>query len=359
VANGSFRSEISRPHLPSYFDLRIWIMGYRPRYFVSNKLYALCFRTIEGLPFVATSYMKLLLLGIMARAQRDQKVVLCHFIWMGNHAHILAIFKDSDQAKNFYAEVQKKITDSLKSLLGLPHLRLWERRPVVAQVLDLPAAIQQTAYLYANPSRADLVDSISQYPGCSSWDVFQALTRTPEKNTLTTSSTIKTLWIPFSKIPLLPALSLKKHADMDFTAQLAPLGRPHNLELHPNAWMQCFGISYPNEIATTNQKILSLIEEMEEDARKKRLLNNKSVLGERVLRVQNILRQHTPTGRRTRRRVFVICSDKAQRIAYIAKIQQLCCMARICYHDALKGVNRLWPPGMFRPPLRALASALK
>ena len=334
-------------------------MGYTPRYYVSNTLYALCFRTLEGLPFVATAYMKLLLLGIMARAQRDHKIVLCHFIWMGNHAHILAIFKDSDQAKNFYSEVQKKITDSIKSLLGLPHLRLWERRPVAAPVLDLQAAIQQTAYLYANPSRAGLIDSISQYPGCSSWDVFkQALAATEETNTLTASSTIKTVWVPFSKIPLLPAHSLKKHADLDFASQLAKLGRPHDLEVHPNAWMECFGISSPNEVAATNQKILNLTLEMEEQHRKERALNNKSVLGEKLLRVQNILRHHVPAGRRSRRRIFVICSDRDQRLEFIAKVKHLCCIARDCYQDALRGVSRVWPPGMFRPPMRALASAL-
>ncbi len=349
----------SRGHVQNTFLFANLHMGYRPRYFISNNLYALCFRTIEGLPFVTTNYMKLLLLGIMARAQRDQKVVLCHFIWMGNHAHILAIFKDSDQAKNFYAEIEKKITDSLKSLLGLPHLRLWERRPVVAPVLDLPAAIQQVAYLYANPSRADLVDSISEYPGSSSWDVFQTTTSSAEQNTLEVSSTVRAVWVPFSKIPPLPAHSLKKHADLDFAAQLASLGRPHNLEIHPNIWMECFGISHPTEIAKINEKILGRIKEMEEEHRNKRVANKRSVLGEKALRVQNILRQHIPTGRRMRRRVFVICSDKAQRIAFITKVQELCCIARNCYHDALKGINRLWPPGMFRPPLRALASALK
>ena len=336
-------------------------MGYTPRYFVSKNMYAMTFRTIEGLPFVATLYMKLLILGIMARAQRDAKLVLSHFLWMANHSHILAIFKDPQQAVDFYAEVEKKLTDSVKALLGLPHLRLWERRPVVAQVLTLSSAIEQVAYLYANPARANLVDSIAIYPGSSSWEMFQGLVNSerPEDRTVGAKVTTEALWVPYSKLPQLPARSLRHHQDLDFTEKLTKLGVSHPLELYPNAWMECFGVTTPEGVAEVNGKILKRIEEMEAEHRAARTSAGKGVLGEKQLRVQSIMLPHIPKDRATRRRIFVICSDKEMRIQFIKNMWALCKLVRQYYLDALQGINRMWPPGMFRPPLRAMASALR
>jgi hypothetical protein len=332
-------------------------MGHRARYYESQKLYAITFRTIEGLPFVATSYMKLLIRGVMARVQRDKKVTLCHFLWMGNHAHVLAIFEDSQQAVNFYAEAQKKLTESLKALLGLSHLRLWEGRPVVAPVLDLPAAIEQVAYLYANPARANLVESISDYPGCSSWDTFQqiATSKTPNVDVRVEA---KEMWVPYSKIPLLPTAALKKHADLDFAETLYKKGRPHSLDLYPNAWMKCFGVTTPERVAYVNQAILERLAKNEQQHRDTRMKDNKGVLGERLLRIQPIMRHYIPKRTANRRRVFVICSDNELRVSFIMKVKALCQLARQYYRDALRGVLRNWPPGMFKPPMRPLASAL-
>jgi hypothetical protein len=301
--------------------------------------------------------MKLLINGIIARAQRDNKIVLCHYIWMGNHAHILAVFNDPNQAVKFYAEVQKKLTEAIKALLGLPHLRMWEGRPVVAPVLDLPAAIEQLAYLYANPARANLIDSISLYPGSSSWALFQELVAS-QSHQVSAKITREALWVPSSRIPILPEPALKMHADIDFTHLIAKKGVPHVLELYPNAWMGCFGISCPEQVARLNQKVLQRIAEKEQEHRKKRVEEKKGVLGEKLLRVQPINRAHTPKDRLHRRRVFVICSDKDTRINFIKKVKALCRLARRYYRDALKGIQRDWPPGMFKPPIRALASAL-
>jgi hypothetical protein len=332
-------------------------MGHTARYFESHALYAITFRTIEGLPFVTTMYMKLLLRGIIARAQRDYKVTLCHFIWMGNHAHMLAIFLDSEQAANFYAEVQKKVTESLKALLKRSRLRLWEGRPVAARVIDIPSAIEQVAYLYANPARANLVDSIDYYPGCSSWDAFQG---SIASGSIAVDAKVETqeMWVPYSKIPPLPAASLKKQADIDFTETLFRKGLPHALELYPNAWMACFGVTAAEQIARVNQAVLDRIAKNEHEHREKRTEAGKGVLGEKLLRVQPIMRPHVPQDKVNRRRVFVICSDNALRIGFIKKVKALCRLARECYRDALKGIHRSWPPGMFKPPLRTLASAL-
>ena len=96
------------------------------RYVVSKQVYEVCFRTKRGLPFVCTEYMKLILESVLARAQRDYKVEISHFVYMGNHPHMLITARDSLQFKNFYCEVKKQTTEMIKRLLNLRHLSLWQ-----------------------------------------------------------------------------------------------------------------------------------------------------------------------------------------------------------------------------------------
>ena len=84
-------------------------------------------RTRVGLPFVCTKYMNLIIEGIVARVQRNHKVQLCHKNFMGNHPHMIIVAKDSLECTNFYGEIKKQLTDSIKRLLGLEHLNLWQK----------------------------------------------------------------------------------------------------------------------------------------------------------------------------------------------------------------------------------------
>ena len=147
-------------------------MPQAPRQIKSNHLYEICFRARDGLPLPVANYMKLLIKCILARTQRDFKVELAHHIWLGNHPHIVATLKDADLARRFYMEVQKKLTDAIKRLLGLEYLQLWAGTPRVIEISDLKSAIKMIAYYYANPAAAHLVESIDDYPGLSSWDDF-------------------------------------------------------------------------------------------------------------------------------------------------------------------------------------------
>jgi hypothetical protein len=327
-------------------------MGYTPRIYHAHKLYALSIRALEGLPFVPNHTVNLIIKGAIARTQRDSKVTLCHYLWMGNHAHCMAIFHDAEQAVKFYGEVQKKITESYKRLLGVERLRLWEKRPVVAQVLDIKAAIDQVAYLYANPSRAHLVEGIAVYCGASSWSAFQ-WSKGREVDACHREDTV---WVRPAKTPLIPHLSLKKHEDEDFCAQLSAVGIPHPLELYPNAWMAVFGVTSSQAVTKLNQRIEERIREKEATSRSQRQESKVTVIGVNKLQRQSILQKHTPS--RVDRRVYVISSDIGLRVSFIKYVQDLCVRARECYRDALMGIERRWPHGMFRPPLRHLASVI-
>ena len=213
-------------------------MPYAPRNFTANNVYELTFRARKGFPLPPKRLIKALLKGVLARTQRDFKVHICHLIWMANHPHIIIIIKDAEAAKCFYAELKKKLTDSLKAMLGFNYLHLWEPRPNVSRLRYFEDVMAKIAYVYANPSRADLVDSIEEYPGYSSYDDFR---NCPNQVEAKVSELVP--WIQHSRLGRVPAL-LSDKTDAFLTKKyLSEAKKKHMLIVEPNLWMKCFGIS--------------------------------------------------------------------------------------------------------------------
>ena len=328
-------------------------MPRRRRYIESNSLYEVVFRARRGLPFACLKVIELIIKSALARTQRDCKVLLCHFLWMANHPHILLIAKDAAQLVRFYGELEKRITDSLKRLLDMEYLDLWEGRPSVIRIADMEAAIERVVYLYCNPSKAGLISSIDQYPGYSSWRQFQKT-----RSALSARITEKVPWIRLPDISRVPRRNLSGRQD-DFLARKmrSKASKFHRLTLLPNAWMKCFGIRGSKEIEQVNQNIQQAIYSNEGQYHVERLVQRKSVLGLNGLKQQPIMAAHVP--QRKSRKIFVIARDNDLRCAIIEATQRICELCYECYESYLRGCFLVrWPPGTFPPPLPPLANAL-
>ena len=320
-------------------------MGRRRRHIISNACYDICFRAKSTLPLAAYRVIKLVIASSVARAQRDDKVILCHDIWEGSHAHLMAVSKDPQQLINFNCEVQKKITDVLKRLLGLDYCEIWEGQAHVAHIADAAKARDRIAYLYANPAQDNLVDNINKFPGYSSWKGFQS-----SCDTLEACSEEKVPWIRLPSIPVLSSPQLSRQQDTNLVNLLRKSNKSIlSLKRYPNAWMKCFDIE-ENDVAEQNQAILDEIQERERAAAELREQENKSVMGVAKLLSQPILKPHTPKKRA--RKIFVLSSIRELRIRLIKEFKEFCNECRYCYQCWLKGdFSVTWPPGAFRPPL--------
>ncbi len=111
------------------------------RYIRANRPYELDIRVKSGLPFACLRLIKLVLKSAPARAQRDNKVTICHHHWQANHLHMLLIPQDAELCVYFYQELQKKVTEAMKRLLGVRRLNLWEGDPILAEVLYRPLKV--------------------------------------------------------------------------------------------------------------------------------------------------------------------------------------------------------------------------
>ena len=302
-------------------------------------------RAREGLPLPPTEVTNQLLLGILARTQRDDKVTLCNFVDMNNHSHQFVIPHNPEMYARFYQEYQKKVTDTVRKLLRLKTLNLWEGRPSLPVLPKLEDAISRLIYIFLNPATAGLVNSIDDYPGISSWKAFKEC-----EPSVTAEVKIEAKWTPVSRLKSLPANNRLSKANartmaMKFAADKYTI--PYDLVLKPLAWLACYDIANPEVIEAIRQRIIKAVYDGEAALRKLRTEKNSSVIGAEKLKQQEYLAPHTP--KKKGRKIFVICGDSTHRQKIIADIKSICDKCRQCYHALKKNLPHEWPPGTFIP----------
>ena len=322
-------------------------MGRRRRLIKSNHCYELCFRARQGLPLVAYNLVNFLISSILARVQRDNKVTLCHDIWNGSHAHLIIVAHDAEQCRQFYGQVQKKLTEGIKRLLGLRHLNLWEGTPLVAELPDFETVKNRIVYLYSNPAQDNLEESIERFPGYSSWqDYKRCLGQLADK------VTNEYPWIRLPTIPRLSSPVLSSSQDARLVNELFNSNREtmHELTREPNRWMKCFDVFSEEDVSQINQEILNRIKEHEHFLLVKRNHTGQKVIGAKKLRYQPIMKNHQP--KKYSRKVFVITSVNQLRTDRILERKHFSKRCTYCYQRWKIGDYSVeWPPGAFKPPM--------
>jgi hypothetical protein len=298
--------------------------------------------------------MEAIINSVIARVQREHKVILHHYIFEGSHPHILCTARDALNCQRFFGEIKKQLTDAIKRLTGIRHLNLWEARANVSEIPSLEDAIAKIAYIYANPSNDDLCNHIEDYPGVSTWHAFNSLPHT-------TSSCIAANypWIRQPHIPILPSRSLSPRQDSAFLKKmLLPVEAEHKLSIYPNSWINSFVIKASNDdVQTINSRIVAKIRKIEEANAKRRKKDKKGIVGASALRNQPLLKKHGPKTKA--RKVFVQSKSRELRLSLIREMKLIDTLCRAAYRRWAKGDFKVcWPPGTFPPPLPPMASAI-
>ena len=326
-------------------------MPHALRYIEANCLYEISFRARSSLPFPCTRYMELLILGSLARIQRDSKVIMHHHVWEGSHPHLLCTARDADSCQQFYGQLKKQLTDAIKRLTGKEHLSLWEDRASVIKIPTLDDAISKIGYIYANPSNDNLTSSIEEFPGVSSWSKFK------DADALDSCIRTEHEWIQLPMIPRLPSRSVTPKQDNFVCEQMLTAARKrHVLEIFPNSWIALF-IKAPQEadVVQILERCRENLQAREEDNCKRRARDAKKPMGKKRLREQPILAPHSP--KKKSRRITVQSMHKDVRLQMIAELKRIAVRCRSAYLHWRKGEFSVpWPPGTFPPPLPPVAN---
>lgn len=329
------------------------LSGRNRRVIFSEMVYELTLRVKEGIPFVPNRLIKLLLKSAMAQACDVTGMTICHYIWMGNHAHIILVTKDPESLTEFYGIIKKSLTDFIKRLLGLSRLNLWESTGVHL-LATAETVIDRIGYLYANPAKANLVDTIAEYPGASSYGAWRS-----SNGQIDFDGTESVPWVRGKYVDKLDRLIITDEMDESILKSLGKKVYYRNkLKIEPNSWMKCFSADV-EQSAIWHNKSLGRILSKEETARKLRMAENKPLLGVEALLNQEIMAPFIP--RKYQRGVFVICEDKWKRIDIIHKVKSVQKLARTLYLNKFRyGQEVRWPLGVLPPraPLQACALRL-
>lgn len=308
----------------------------------SGQVYELTLRVRSGLPFVPCDTVNALIKSAMAQAQSITGVTICHYLWMGNHAHMLVIVNDPENLVKFYGIVKKSLTDHMKRLLGLRSLVMWEGRKVQL-IADYQTMAARIAYFYANPAKASLVDNIDEYPGMSSYQAFKHSGGEDEYEYRE-----KIRWIRPKYLKKLDNPCLTVEEDRSIAAELEKRAYyEHNLIIRPNAWLKVLKVP-TTKVLSMMQRVLGGVKRAERVAREKRALDGRSCLGREGLIRQEIMKPFEP--KKYGACMFVMCADRARRMEII---QMVVSVRRECtrlYHERFKKGKRVtWPPGTFPP----------
>ncbi len=272
---------------------------------IHNSLVEVCFRTEEGLPFVATPYMRVIMTSVLAAAQNMFPVTICHGVLMPNHVHLLLVVKDPEDFKDFICYVKRESAHGINRLLGRKKHTVWCDRYDSPPILDYISAIKRIIYLYTNPQKANLVERIEDYPNLSTWSAF-----------VSGGTELTVGRVARASIPTIPnrALSFKEQDNLAEILKEEAFAE-QSLIIEPDAWMRCFPVLDDKSPKDINELIFRVIRKHEKRHSRKRLNDGVKVLGVQALRSQNIRKVYFP--KKHGLKMICLSSIKALRVAFI------------------------------------------
>ena len=312
--------------------------------YIPGGVHFVTFRTEEGLPFVAAEHVKLILEGILARATERYNVTLCHYLWMGNHVHMILVVHDPEALADFLCFLKTESAHAINRMLGNQRKTVWCAGSDAPVLLTPDSVMERIAYIYANPALADLVDNIGNYPMLSSWEMYstkQHLKHCPV--------------VCRDQIPTLGPKHLSLRHQQGFAASLREASRHGaKLRIAPNAWKRCFAGLGKESGRDIDDKILSRIRAKEAE---RRLVRKGPVLGALALQTQDMDVSYSP--KKFSRKMICISSDKELRLDFIRWAKELFYQAKLAYAAWKAGnLSLKYPPGLFPPRAPRLANIL-
>jgi len=312
----------------------------RPRkYFVHGSVVFVTFGLEQGLLLLANALCINTMKSCLAKSASLYKVRICHFIVHSNHVHMTFVIHNPSDVPKFIGHFKAEVAHRLNILLG------WNKRTVWCEGYDSPIilsplrALMAIAYLYANPAKDHQEDSIDQFPGLSSWKMF-------------TQNKLVKKWAFFSRrcYRTLPKDAHNLRGYDKEAARIMQLSKySHEFKLEPNAWLEAFGITKPEDQKLWNDALVRRIRTLEKRARKIRSDKNMRVIGKSNLQQRKMSLDYKPE-KRNGRRMWCLSEKRSLRIKFILQLKELFKQAKEVYNNWHYGDYSVpYPPGLFPP----------
>lgn len=292
---------------------------------------------------VPTKFMNEIILGNLARAQRLYPVQIVAFVFERNHFHLILIVKDPEHVSAFVGYLKQEIAHAINRLLGRRKRTIWCEEYDSPTLLDFETMMKYLVYLYTQPQKDSLTETMDEYPGVSSWNMLLA-DQTERRCSI----------IPRDVVPRLrnPQMPWREDEQVQSELEAGRLGET-KLLLSPFAWKECFPETkhcYDHELKST---LIARVRQTEEQIGAERRKAGSRVKGATALRKASMLEAYTPI--KFGKKMFCLASCKQNRIPFIAWVKGIIQEAKHVYQLWKRGHTQVpYPAGLFSPPLPRL-----
>jgi REP element-mobilizing transposase RayT len=317
------------------------------KYHPNGSVLFVTFTVEEGLLFLSNPLCRAIVQSCLAAAQSLYPVRISHFLVEATHIHLVITVYNPEHVPAFMRHFKTESAHMINSLLGRKKRTLWCEGYDSPTVLTFTKAMMVIAYIYSNPGKDNLVRSIDEYPGLSSWHMFKSGERLK-------------VWKRLRR-PQFRALTKDSHNLRGYTKEaerlLADSTELQTFKLEPNAWLEVFGITGPAEQQRINAKVVARVRTLEERAARVREREKKSVIGRERLINQRFDQTYRPS--RKSKRMWCLAERRAIRMAHIRMFKKLKQEARRVLALWKQGdMTERYPPGLYPPSFPKLANAL-
>jgi REP element-mobilizing transposase RayT len=317
------------------------------KYHPHRGVFFVTFSVEEGLLFLCNPLCSLIIRGCLARAHYLYRVKVCHILVEASHVHLILVTENPSDLPAFIRHFKTETAHLINRILGRRKRTIWCEGYDSPIVLSPLRALIAIVYLYSNPAKDGLEESIESYPGFSSWKMFQ-------------TGAHKKLW---SRIPRDVARTLPKDSH-SLRAYMAEAKRLESISqekfeflLEPNAWMEAFGINDPIEQKRLNVRIYDRLRALEARYKEKRIREGKRVLGRSRLISQVFDLSYRPE--RSGRKMWCLSEDRRIRLQFIEFFKNLMARARtISRQWKLGDFSHSYPLGLYPPSMPKLAEPI-
>lgn len=301
----------------------------------------------EGVMLLPNPLCDLIITTCLAQAQTAHPVTICHYIAEGTHMHMLVVVDNPEDVPGFVGRFKTESAHMFNAVLGRKKRTVWCDGYDSPVVLTLSRALEAIAYLYANPAKDGLEDSIDYYPAASSWRSYCS----------------STLSKRVSKVPrrafrtLTPdGHNLRGYAK-EATRLRAQATDEVTITIEPDAWMNALGVENARRQEELNGELHRRVRQLEAEARAARKVNGKRVIGAHRLIAQPIDRYYR--SKRRGRRMWCLSDDVSLRIRFINHLKNLIEAARLTLERWRCGdLSFRYPLGLYPPLMPKLAEPL-
>lgn len=314
------------------------------KYHPHGSVLFITFSLEEGL-LLANPLSQVIVKSCLATAQTRYPLTICHLIVQASHIHLIAVVRNPADVPAFIRYFKTESAHMINGVLGRDKRTVWCEGYDSPIVLTPLRALLAITYIYSNPAKDNLEESIDLFPGFSSWKMF-------------TTGKFKERWKRFRR----PAFrKLTTHSLQSYTKEAARLVsetvKTEVFAIEPNAWLEAFQIKDPEEQERWNSSIFSHIKQLELRAKKRRTLEGKNVFGRRRIISQPMDLLYRPT--RHGKRTCCLTEDRTLRISFINSLKTLYAKAKeVALRWKLGDFSLPFPLGLYPPSMPKLAEPI-